>query len=916
MKRHTYFIAGLTLIICALMAFPAGAVSLSDRVVQQLKDNGQFDAYVEKLHHQRMNGMNQPMIKESAQSLAASNQAVTHKALVILIDFPDKTWGSGYASADSAQFDSLLFSEGLNPTGSMREFYQANSYGNYTIDGYVTKWYRAAQNHHYYDGVLADGEFYSYDAADLAEEAIHAADDDIMFDDFDNNSDGYIDAVIIIHAGTGYEESGISTEIHSHSNSFSGLGVAVDGVFIRGYTIQPEETYHGKDMNAIGVFCHEWGHVLGLPDLYDVDGSSAGIGNWGLMGSGNYNGSSRLPSHFTAWSKKELGWLTLTNVDANMTGVSIPAVEYNPVAYRLKKDGNSGGLEYWIVENRQQTASDSGLPAGGLIVYHINDGISCLDNWCNSNDWNPRVFVEQADGRYDLQYNNNRGDAGDVFPAGGVYTEFHDRTTPNSKYVDLSSSEVALWNISASDSIMTADFDVNFSRPYLTKHIVVFSDVVGGNGDFNSEAGEMIQVTLRMFNHWADAENVTVTMTTDDTMLTILENTVVFGDLAQGADSTNTQLPFEFEIPIEIESRIDSFFFHVTANGGAYDTNFAAVVIVGKPQIMIVADDDDNLESYADYLIDPFYAKRVPTTIWNTVIAGSPSAADLSEHHVVIWQTGDYRADILSADEITAMKGFLDDGGNLFLNGQGLAKQLSTQDPDFLNNYLHASYVDTSYNLIPVLRPTTGPVSGDLIMMAINTSGSAGNQTVYDHILPVGDGQAEWKVDDYFYPPGQPEDYGAVSYSGDYKIVFFAFGFESIVEGGTPFELRENVFNEIMDFFGKLPTDINDNTGFDNALPSQISLNQNFPNPFNPTTSISYLISYGSGARIDRTRLELFDILGRKVITLIDREEAPGAYKVLWDGRDRDGQKAASGIYFYRLTRGDMKESKKMILLK
>ncbi len=76
------------------------------------------------------------------------------------------------------------------------------------------------------------------------------------------------------------------------------------------------------------------------------------------------------------------------------------------------------------------------------------------------------------------------------------------------------------------------------------------------------------------------------------------------------------------------------------------------------------------------------------------------------------------------------------------------------------------------------------------------------------------------------------------------------------------------------------------------------------------------MITSSSEARIDRTRLEIFDILGRKVVTLIDREEAPGLYKVLWDGDDKDGQRVASGVYFYRLVRGDLRESRKMILLK
>ncbi|MDD4052426.1 MAG: T9SS type A sorting domain-containing protein, partial [candidate division Zixibacteria bacterium] len=156
----------------------------------------------------------------------------------------------------------------------------------------------------------------------------------------------------------------------------------------------------------------------------------------------------------------------------------------------------------------------------------------------------------------------------------------------------------------------------------------------------------------------------------------------------------------------------------------------------------------------------------------------------------------------------------------------------------------------------------------------------------------------------------------AVLYSGTYKMAFFSFGFEAIMAGDADYIDRNLVFDQIMNFFGDLPTDVADGHNPTANLPYKIHLDQNYPNPFNPVTRISYVITPGAGPRVDRTRLEVFNVLGQKVATLVDRDEAPGQYSVVWDGRDERGESAASGMYFYRLSRGSHATTQKMILLK
>ena len=104
-----------------------------------------------------------------------------------------------------------------------------------------------------------------------------------------------------------------------------------------------------------------------------------------------------------------------------------------------------------------------------------------------------------------------------------------------------------------------------------------------------------------------------------------------------------------------------------------------------------------------------------------------------------------------------------------------------------------------------------------------------------------------------------------------------------------------------------------------NPLPSQFSLSQNYPNPFNSTTAISYQLSATSGQQ-SAVSLKIYNILGQEVKTLVDEEQLPGYYQVLWDGRDNSGKGVSSGVYFYRLeVEGQglkLTKTKKLILLK
>jgi M6 family metalloprotease-like protein len=401
---------------------------------------------------------------------------------VILINFNDTT-----TTYSTTYFDTLLF----GTTGSsMKVYYEEVSYNNFTISAGpsgIVGWYTASQNHDYYG---TD----DYDAALLVIEAVQAADTaGFDFSAYDQNEDCYVDVVSIIHQGTGEEVSGTTGDIWSHKwdlesakNAGYGTGeVTTDDIcpsntseFIKvnDYIIQPE-LYSNETtpvISTIGVFAHEYGHALGLPDLYDTDGSSEGIGRWSLMAGGSWNYTTTpgdTPAHLDAWSKYYLGWVTPTLVDKTLTSEAIEAASTAADVYRLFGGTPTSG-EYFLVENRQKTNFDAGLPGEGLLIWHI-DGDSIANNissnTVNTNECYPPndcssshygVALIQADNQWDLEKGSNDGDDGDPFPGSSQVTSFSDTTTPNSKLYDGTSSYVSVTDISPSQPIMTATLSV------------------------------------------------------------------------------------------------------------------------------------------------------------------------------------------------------------------------------------------------------------------------------------------------------------------------------------------------------------------------------------------------------------------------------------------------------------------------
>jgi M6 family metalloprotease-like protein len=356
----------------------------------------------------------------------------------------------------TTSFQQMLF-DGPWATRTMQEYYDEISYGQFTADGTVYGWYQVSQDDTYYEdgnnGLGGDIKF-----GEFLEEVLDLADGSINFGAYDNDGpdgvansgddDGYVDTVMFIQPEAGAEcGGGSASNIWSHRSTYSykrGTGAYTTNdnrsgggkIKIEDYAVCPAKACGGT-MVEIGVFAHEFGHTIGLPDLYDTDDGSEGVGAWCLMGSGSWggdgvsSGNEDSPSHMGAWAKMELGWIRIGNgltvASLAEQSITIRENENAPFVLKIYTEYGSDMDEYFLVENRQQIGSDSSLVGTGLLIWHIDDAVTTGNKVEN----HKLVDLEEADGDGDLDKENNRADNTDPYYSGNARMDA-DGFTPTS----------------------------------------------------------------------------------------------------------------------------------------------------------------------------------------------------------------------------------------------------------------------------------------------------------------------------------------------------------------------------------------------------------------------------------------------------------------------------------------------------
>jgi len=386
---------------------------------------------------------------------------------IIRIQFTDSSIVHTKAELERRLFDST----GAEPTGSMFDYYRWVSGRRLRVRGEVVATVLLPHDRNYYAGdawgVNAVGS--PNNDYGMFRDAVTACDGTVDFSRFDLDNDGYVDMLWLVHAGPGGEITGNRRDLWSiTSRATAGWsngspadcndlvpGTITQHMRIDRFTVLPELSgLHPGQLNEIGVFCHEFGHTLGLPDLYDTSvlggAANTGPGNWALMSSGAYGGdgaSPESPSHMGAWCSLWLGWVNRVRPTQDTTITLAPLIDGSPLVEFWFQGEDSP--EHFLLENRVREGFDRKLPNDGLIVHQVDEAV--IGQRISSNRINtgptPGMRILEADGNFDLFYGFNRGDASDPFPGTARRTFANDMTIPSTRTFTGAPTNIAIENV-------------------------------------------------------------------------------------------------------------------------------------------------------------------------------------------------------------------------------------------------------------------------------------------------------------------------------------------------------------------------------------------------------------------------------------------------------------------------------------
>lgn len=365
----------------------------------------------------------------------------THKGLVILVQYKDKSFVT--KNPQQAFYD-FFNAEGYNNagmSGSVRDYFKEQSYDQLTIDFDVYGPYTLKNDMAYYGKPVKDkdGKVKNHDEhpTEMVAEAIDAAHNaGVDFSKYDWSKDGNVDQVFVVYAGYAEAQGADENTIWPHEWYLSAGGETsrtYNGVKIDKYGCAAELRGNGVDnpgiLDGIGTACHEFSHCLGLPDMYDTSdgGTNYGTGYWDVMCSGSYNNDSCTPAGYTSYERWFSKWITPVELNSFTSVKDMQPLATKGEAYILYNDKNKN--EYYMLENRQPIGFDKGLYGHGLLILHVDyDAKAWSGNKVNDEQGHERMRVIAADNEYDSRTASSI--AGDIWPGTSGNTMLTNFTTP------------------------------------------------------------------------------------------------------------------------------------------------------------------------------------------------------------------------------------------------------------------------------------------------------------------------------------------------------------------------------------------------------------------------------------------------------------------------------------------------------
>ena len=442
------------------------AVEASERTakVKAFVESLDKSAILESFKRARLQQLQQTLSSRRNASLKAGSNPQKEKlnnfptigevhSLVILVQFADTKFST--VGSDAHQFfnnmlnePGFTYSNGAN--GSARDFYLNSSNGRFQPQFDVIGPVTLPEKYSYYGANKGSSVDNPARLEQFVREACTLADPLVDFSQYDHNQDGYIDNIYFFYAGKGEADSGDGNAIWPHSAYYSDMAkdaglsetsLKLDGIEVGNYTCSNEinGTLITPQPAGIGTFVHEFGHVLGLADHYDVNYGMTTFapGSFDTMAQASYNNNGNTPAAFSAYERACLGWLDLTVLKNGVDSLNVlPDLNDSNKAYVVPV-GGTNDEEYFIMENRQKKGWDAFIPGHGMLLWHIDyDAKAWEKNELNITGTHQRVDIVEADNKLT---DNTR--AGDPFPGTSNVTQCNLTSWAGGKVMSLDDIE-------------------------------------------------------------------------------------------------------------------------------------------------------------------------------------------------------------------------------------------------------------------------------------------------------------------------------------------------------------------------------------------------------------------------------------------------------------------------------------------
>ncbi|MDD5087233.1 MAG: S8 family serine peptidase [bacterium] len=432
--------------------------------------------------------------------------------------------------------------------------------------------------------------------------------------------------------------------------------------------------------------------------------------------------------------------------------------------------------------------------------------------------------------------------------------------------------------------------------PYLLfQSAAVLNDT---DGDDRLEPGEEGQLVLTIANEagWSTAYNAQMDVTSSDPNIVIGNGFQTFGVIEPGQSANNAGSPVQITISNAVTDAYWASLNITFSDGGDYPHTETFILRVGRPATLVVADDAGaGFHSYFSAGMMNESAVGYNHDVWSVQNDGELMVDDIYEYEYIVWVCGNEGSSTLTASDQTLLANFLGGGGRLLLAGQNIDEDIS--GTPFYSDYLHAQSDGTAGTQRQLAGVDGDPISGGTSLLLVGGS-CAGNGLVGpSKILPTG-GAAAF----YNYTQGGT---GAVRFeNGTYKVAYFAFAIEAAC-GLSSTTHYSQILQNTMAWLGA-PVSSVEEPGVASGIPSGYALRANYPNPFNPTTTIAFDLPQSV-----RVTLRVFDIQGREAAVLVNDVMSAGSHELTFDASG-----LASGVYLAHLQAGDFSATQRMVLLK